>query len=270
MTSRSWVAGAPLAMRKRGEKTDALVLREVELRPGSTVHDIAVRLDWTNGRVDGSVNRLISQGKVKVRHIFRKGTLVKEVYPKEHIPKPRDVVKIPRNMIDDDMWNERVEVYALSRSTIGISPRRVEEWDKRAFRREQISIRKSAEALEIKLPSSISDFYQLDNSETSLSTTGDLALVTIESTTLPVALPPVYPAESMYRVTRLLMVERIEGIASYSPFLRIYMDFVEGEGEAKEIPIPFEFYPPGVSKRTEKMRALTGSSESVEIPVVVK
>lgn len=266
----SRVAGAPLTMRKRGEKTDALVLREVELRPGSTVHDIAVRLNWTNGRVDGSVNRLISQGKVRVRHILRKGTLVKEVYPKEYVPKPKDVVVIPRNMIDDDLWNGRVEVYALSRSTIAISPRRVEEWDERAFRKEQIEIRKRADALEIKLPSSISDFYQLDNSETSLSTAGDLALVTVESTTLPVALPPMYPAEVMHRVSRLLMVERIEGMASYSPFLRIYMDFVEGEGEAKQISIPFEFYRPGVLKRTEKIRALTGSSESVEIPVVVE
>jgi predicted transcriptional regulator len=197
--SRSRVAGAPLAMRKRGETTDALVLRKVELRPGSSVHDIAERLDWTNGRVDGSVNRLISQGKVRVRHVLRKGTLVKEVYPKEYVSKPHDVVEIPRNMIADDLWKETVEVYALSRTTIAISPDKVEEWDKRAFRQEQVSIQKSDKALEIRLPGSIADFYQLENSEISLSTVGNLALVTVESTLVPVALPATYPAEAMYR-----------------------------------------------------------------------
>ena len=270
MKSRSRVAGAPLAMRKRGERTDALVLREAELRPGSTVHDIAERLDWTNGRVDGSVNRLVSEGKVEVRHILRKGNLVKTVYPKGHVSKPRDVVEIPRNMIDDDLWKETVEVYALSRATIGISPGKVEEWDKRAFRREQVSIRKSDKVLEIRLPGSIADFYQLENSEISLSTIGDLALVTVESTLLPVALPPTYPAEVTYRITRILMVERFEGIASYSPLSRIDVDFVEGKGEAKQIPVPLGVYRYEVPRKTGKIHTCTGSSESVEISVVVK
>ena len=270
ITRRSRVAGAPLVMRKRGEETDALVLREVELRPGSTVRNIAERFDWTNGRVDGSVNRLVSKGKVEVRHALRKGTLVKKVYPKGYLSKPRDIVEIPRNMIDDDLWNETVEVYALSRATIGISPRKVEEWDKRSFRREHVSIRKSDKALEIRLPSSIADFYQLDNSEISLSTIGNLALVTVESTLLPVALPPTYPAEAIYRFTRILMVERFEAIASYSPLSKIDVDFVEGKGEAKQIPIPLEFYRYEVPKKTERIRTYTGSSESVEIPVVVK
>lgn len=264
--TRSRVAGAPLVMRKKGEETDAIVLKEVELRPGSTVHDIAERLDWTNGRVDGSVNRLTSKRKVEVRHTLRKGTLVKKVYPKGYVSKPRNMVEIPRNMIDDDLWNETVEVYALSRATIGISPRKVEEWDKKAFRREHISIRKSDEALEIRLPSSIADFYQLDNSEISLSTTANLALVTVESTLLPVALPPTYPAEAIYRFTRILMVERFEAIASYSPLSRIDVDFVEGKGEAKQIPIPLRSYRYEMPKKTERVRTHTGSSKSEEIP----
>ena len=270
MTSRRRVAGAPLVMQKRGEETDALILREIELRPGSTIHDIVELLDWTNGRVDGSVNRLVSKGKVEVKHALRKGILVKKVYPKGHISKPCNIVEIPRNMIDDDLWNETVEVYALSRATIGISPSKVEEWDTRAFRREHVSIRKSDETFEIGLPNSIVDFYQLDNSEISLSTVGGLALVTVESTLVPVALPPTYPARAVYRFTRILMVERVEEIASYSPLSRIDVDFVEGEGEAKQIPIPSEFHYYKVPKKTDRIRTYTESSESEEIPVVVK
>lgn len=194
---RSLIAGAPVAMHLRGEMTDAIVLKEVQERPGSSVHEIAERLSWSNGRVDGSVNRLSSEGKVQVRHTLRRGMLVKRVYPLEYVPKPRNLIEIPRGMIEENLWKRMVHVYALSRSTIALSPRRVEEWDKRAFRKEQVSIRKSAEALKVELPNSIADFYQLENSETSLSTIGDLALVTVESTALPVALPSTYPAEEV-------------------------------------------------------------------------
>ena len=270
MSKRRRVVGAPLVMRNRGKKTDAIVLREVELMPGSMVHVIADRLDWTNGRVDGSVNRLLSRGKVEVRHALQKGILVKKVYPKGYVSKPHDMVEIPRSMIDEGLWNDTVEVYALSRATIGISPSKVEEWDKKSFRTEHVSIRRSDKALEIRLPTSIADFYQLDNSEISLSTTGNLALVTVESTLLPVALPPTYPAEAMYRFARILMVGLFEVRASYSPLSTIDVDFVEGKGEIKQIPIPPGFYVYEVPEKRQKIRTYTDSSESVEIPVVVK
>jgi hypothetical protein len=120
------------------------------------------------------------------------------------------------------------------------------------------------------LPNSISDFYQLDNSEISLSTVGNLALVTVESTLLPIALPPTYPAEAMYRFTRILMIERFERTASSSPLLKIDVPFVKGEGEAKQIPLPPGFYRYEVPKKTKRIHTYTGSSESVEIPVMVK
>lgn len=270
MRKRSQVAGAPIVMRKRGEKTDALVLTEVEGRPGSTVHEIAERLNWTNGRVDGSINRLVSRGKVKVQHALRKGILVKKVYPTEYVLKPRNIVHIPRNMIDDDLWKETVEIYALSRTTIAIAPTKVEEWEKRAFRREQISIQKTDEALEIRLPSSISNFYQLENSEISLSTTSNLALVTVESTLLPVALPPTYPVEAMYRYTRIMILEQLEEIPSHSPISRIDLDIVDGKGEVKNIPISSEFFRHEVLKKAKRIHTLTSSSTPVEIPVVVQ
>jgi len=270
MVSKSKLAGAPLAMRERGEETDASVLREVEIRPGYTVHDLAERLDWTNGRVDGSINRLVSQGKVNVKHALRRGVLVKKAYPKNYVPKALGIVEIPRNMIDDNMWKETVQVYALSRFTIGISPSMVEEWEKKAFKRDRASVLKKDEALEIELPDSISDFYQLENSEISISTIGNLALVTVESTLLPVALPPTYPAESLFRFTRIVMVTRIEGVASSSPLSRIDMSFIEGKGEIKQVPIPSEFYHYVVPKKPERIDTHTGSSESMVIPVTVK
>ena len=269
MKIRNQVAGAPIAMRLKGEKTDALVLKTVQEKPGLVVHEIAERLNWTNGKVDGSVNRLISQGKVQVKHSLRRGILIKRVYPQEYVPRPRNVIEIPLNMIEEDLWKEKIYVYALSRSTVALSSRRIEEWDKRSFRREQISIRKGAEALTVELPNSISEFYQLENSETSLSTTGDFALITVESTALPVALPPTYPAEAGVKIARLLVFEeRIEGVPSCYTFSRIRIDLFKGEAKAEGIPVTSEIHEI-VKKIEEKVSISTGSSESIQIPVEV-
>ena len=66
MDKRRPVVGAPIVMRKKGELTDSLVLEEVRKRLGSTIREIAIQLNMTTGRVDGSVNRLLSQGKLKL------------------------------------------------------------------------------------------------------------------------------------------------------------------------------------------------------------
>jgi len=267
MKTMGKIAGAPVAMHLRGEMTDASVLKEVQERPGSSVHEIAERLGWSNGRVDSSVNRLSSEGKVQVRHSLRRGMLVKRVYPRRYVPKPHNLIEIPRSMIEEDIWKKMVHVYALSRSTIALSPRRVGEWDKRAFRKEQVSVRKSAKALKVELPNSIADFYQLENSETSLSTTGDLALVTVESTALPVALPPAYPAEEFgARITRILMYQRLEGIPSSYPLSQIRMDLFQGEGKAENIPVVSEMVEM-VKKTRERASISNSTSEFVQIPV---
>lgn len=260
------IVGAPVVMRKKGRETDAQVLREVRRKPGSAVHDIAVKLGWSNGRVDGSVNRLISQGKVEVRHHLRRGALVKKVYPLHFVPTPPNIIEIPMNMIEGDLWKDTVNVYALSRSTIALSPIRVEEWEEKALRKENIATTIRESVLHIELSSFLSDFYQLENSETSISTTAGFAIVTIESI-LPVGLPPSYPAEVAFEVTRVVMVEKIKGIATYAP-AEVDVDLLKG---ATNVPIPYEPQLIQMVKKVakEKRRMLTESSGTSEVLVEV-
>jgi len=44
-----------------------------------------------------------------------------------------------------------------------------------------VPIKKKGESIVLKIPERLADFYQLSNSETSLSAIGDLILVTVES-----------------------------------------------------------------------------------------
>jgi hypothetical protein len=258
------IAGAPVVMRKRGKETDDSVLEEVERKPSSTVREIATRLGWSNGRVDGSVNRLVSQGRIKVRHHLKRGTLVKKVYPLRHIPTPPNIVEIPTNMIDADLWKDTVNVYALSRSTVALSPVQVDEWEEKALRKEKGVIVKNRDVLQIEISGVLSDFYQLENAETSISTTASFAMVTVESV-LPVILPSTYPAETTFEYTRLLMVEKIKGITSHIPD-NFDLDLVEDE---VSFTIPYESQLVEKAKISKKERkVLTASSETSEAPMI--
>ena len=194
------LSGAPVAMHEKGRSTDATVLEAIVKKPGSTIAEIAEDLKWTNGKVDGSVNRLIVEGKASVKHNLKKGMLVKTVYPAVLDKKPTNQIEISKEMVNYDLWKEKAFVYALSRSTIGIAHQEIPEWSSRAITAELVSIRKSPEGIILQLPVRVADFYQLANSEISLSAVGDLVFVTVE-TVLPVKLPINRSEESRYAVT---------------------------------------------------------------------
>lgn len=223
-------SGAPIEMRKRGKITDSKVLDEIEKRPGATVSEIAGRLMVSNGKVDGSITRLASRGKIAVKHCIRRGILVKMVYPKTYLADQHDVVRIPKEMIDESAWKAGGILYALSRSTVGIAPESVRDWDRTALFKEALPIKRDKENIIIRFPERLSYFYQLENSEIDLSTIGNNALITVE-TVLPVKLPITYPEETQYRLTRttvLFVKETIEAIPTFDP-LASYI-FRKGRG----------------------------------------
>jgi hypothetical protein len=194
------LSGAPVVMHKKGQSTDAAVLKEIMMKPGIAIAEIAENLEWTNGKADGSVNRLIVEGRASVKHNLKKGMLVKTVYPADFDKKQDNIVQIPTELVNCDLWREKAFVYALSRSTIGIAPHEVGEWGVKAFSVEYVSIEKRPEAVTLKLPERLAGFYQLENSEISLSAVGDLVFATVE-TVLPVKLPTQSAEKAKYALT---------------------------------------------------------------------
>ena len=178
-------SGAPVVMHKKGRSTDAAVLKEIMKKPAIAIAEIAENLEWTNGKVDGSVNRLVAEGKASVKHNLKRGMLVKTVYPADFDKKQANLVQISEELVNCDLWREKAFVYALSRSSIGIAPHEVGEWGVKAFSAEYVSVEKRPEGVTLKLPERLAEFYQLDNSEINLSAVGDLVFVTVE-TILPV------------------------------------------------------------------------------------
>lgn len=262
MRRKKRLSGAPLVMRSRGENTDAIILDEIVRKPGSTVSEIAGRLDWTNGRVDGSVNRLESKNKVLIKHVLWRGMLVKRVYPAECPEKPHNLIHISKEMIDSDIWQDKAIVYMISRSTIGISSTEVQGWEKKALFKVHVFIKKDDENVTMELPERFSNFYQLENSDISLSAIGNLVLVTVESV-LPVRLPSIYPEETKYKTTRYTMrldFEKTEEVSSFNPYETVTLH----EGKAESIPFQLEFLQAYYNLFKEKTAPKTISSEAEE------
>lgn len=194
------VSGAPITMHKKGQSTDAAVLKEILKKPGITVAEIAESLIWTNGKVDGSVNRLVAEGEAYVTHNLKRGMLIKLVYPSGFEKKPANLIEIPKELVNAELWMEKAYVYALSRTTIGIAHQEVAEWREKAITKDRVPVRKD-ENIVLELPERVVDFYELANSETSLSAVGDLVLVTVE-TVLPVKVPVKRSEETKYAVVQ--------------------------------------------------------------------
>lgn len=260
--------GAPAVMRQKGIHTDYLVMQRILEKPGSTVHEIARDLGWTNGRVDGSANRLFKDGKIRVQHFVRRGMLVKKMFPAGKEVRDPNVVEISKEMIAEDFWKDTARVYALSRSSIAISATKNEEWEKRAFWKGDIQIENGEKELVVKLPDSLSDFYRLENSETSLSGSDEFALLTVESTIIPVDLPGTFPAQPAYRRTRyFLLAERIEGVSTEVIEPDFYGEYLEGEERATAISGKLQGVT-NVLRLVEKKRArASDTSGAIEIPV---
>jgi len=188
-------AGAPATMAERGMKTDRVVMSAVKAHAGQGVREIANALNWSNGRVDGSINRLVEKGMAKVQHVLKRGVLIKKVYPADYAEPTNDCIEIPKGMIEGRKWaGVSAKVYALNRTTIGIAPSTADGWEGSAFV-EDAPVADEEGKIVVRLPKRVMEFYQLENSETSISANDDMALLTIEGTVVPVALPATYSGD---------------------------------------------------------------------------
>jgi hypothetical protein len=260
MKKERHVSGAPLAMRIKGKITDSLVLNEVTKKPGMAIFEIAEKLGWTNGKVDGSVNRLTACRKISVKHYLKKGMLLKKAYPRGYT-KPSGIIEIPKETIDSMMWKDNVSVYALTRSTIGLSGTEIAEWDERALFKDCIPIEQDNVNLIIELPQTFCSFYQLENSEIGLSFLANCVLATVESI-LPVQLPSTYPEEATsVKRFKIILVGEIEQTSTSDRPLLTYPKTKQKEVSSAELPYI------NVLERKKEI-AIASSSENKQVVVI--
>jgi len=163
----------------RYERSDDTLLAKIKEYSGLSQYELAKKLKWPSGRVDGSVRRLVNEKKVVIKILERNGRHVNLVYPKDD--EASDGVKVPAKLlrVENPTWLNSAFVYALDSSTIGISGHEMPEWAEISCFQEETPISREAENVLIQIPERTRRFYDLKRKHKVLSVNGNNILVTI-------------------------------------------------------------------------------------------
>lgn len=163
----------------RGKASDEALLEAVKDCPGLSQYELSRMLKWPAGRVDGSVRRLLNEGKIVVRVLERNGRRVNLVYLKNQ--EPSDIIEVPAELFQEGNpdWSKRVFIYALDSSMIGISGRPMTEWKGTSCFLEEIPIQRSDGKIVMRVPERFWRFYGLERRHRVVSVNGNNILITI-------------------------------------------------------------------------------------------
>jgi len=164
---------------KRGKESDEALLKVINEYPGLSQYELARKLRWHSGRVDGAVRRLLNANKIIIRVMERNGRRVNLIYPKEE--KPRDIIEIPAEVLErgNPEWRGRAFFYALDSSTIGVSGYELPEWKEIAIFVEDSPIMEREGKVILKIPEKLYRFYGLERKHRVVSKSGNNLLITI-------------------------------------------------------------------------------------------
>jgi hypothetical protein len=164
---------------KAGKKTDEFLLATIEKNPGLSQYELANKLGWHSGHVDGSVRRLLKAGRVYIRVLERNGRRVNLVYPKDQ--KPSNVLEVPVELLKagNPAWGECAFFHALDSSTIGVSGQEVPEWVEVSCFVETVAVQREDGRLVLRIPENFWRFYNLDRTHRVVSVNGNNILITV-------------------------------------------------------------------------------------------
>ncbi len=165
-----------------GLSTDTEVLKIIKEQPGLTSHKIRKLLDFTRGKIDGSLNRLEERKEIELQLVLHNGKMAKEAYPygSAQVKKPEIIIE-NEMLVSPDEWKKSLRLYALDRSTIGIAPSDIPQWRSKSIVVEAIQPVESPEGIIIKLPPKLASFYSILNSDFELAILDNRVLVVFKT-----------------------------------------------------------------------------------------
>jgi len=180
--------------KKQAEQTDEALLSFIRERPGAlSLYQIAQEMDWSIGRVQKSVERLLKNGLISYTRAFLGGRSLKLIVPtkteEKHgqqpavdLPTPLErTVTIPTELVSNGCWSDHAFLYALDRLTLGISADRERRWQGSSLLETKVQLRRGEKTTAVELPENIYHFYHLNMNDYDISTfaKGDKILVTV-------------------------------------------------------------------------------------------
>lgn len=185
-------ASVKQARKKQAEETDRALLDFLSRKPGAlSLYQLAQEIGWSIGRVQKSVERLTKKELVTYRRAFLGGRSLKLIVPTRMssdlepltvLKKPSNVeVAIPADIVDSECWGENAFLYALDRTSLGISSREENRWHESSLFESEVSLRKEEDAFMVTMPEKVYRFYWLYMSdyEVSASPKGSKVIISI-------------------------------------------------------------------------------------------
>ncbi|MFW6111128.1 MAG: hypothetical protein ACOC6H_03735 [Thermoproteota archaeon] len=159
------------------KNTDQVLLEVVREHPGLSQYELGKRLEWSPGRVDGAVRRMLNSDQVFLRVIERNGRTVNLVHPTPS--HPLNTLRIPRELYDKMGVGETVWFYALDRSTIGVATREMPDWKEHAGFTLKGKAGFEGDKVDVRIPEKMVRFYHLEEKYKTVSSQGDFLLITV-------------------------------------------------------------------------------------------
>lgn len=188
MRHTSLVSGKTMRAREtvKGRKSEQVLLEVIRSYPGLSLYEIAKKVGWNTGRVDGAVRRLLSSREVFVAVVDRNGRKVNLVYPIDQ--KPSNVIEIPSSFLETEnpSWHENACVHSLDSSTIGVSGGELPEWKEISCFSSEVPIERVDGKISIRIPDDFARFYDLEKKHRVVSINGNNILVTISGDILEI------------------------------------------------------------------------------------
>jgi hypothetical protein len=164
---------------KRGFESDQAVLNTIKEYPGLSQYELAKKLKWQSGRVDGAIRRLLNEGLIVIKVLERNGRRVNLVYPEDS--KPTNVVEVPEELlhVKNPTWLDSAFIYALDSTTIGISGHEMPEWAEISCFLKKIPIERDNDNVVLEIPENFKRFYNMERKHRVVSINGNNLLITI-------------------------------------------------------------------------------------------
>ena len=180
--------------KKQAEQTDEALLSFIRERPGAlSLYQIAQEMDWSIGRVQKSVERLLKNGLISYTRAFLGGRSLKLIVstkteekqgqqPAVDLPTQLErTITVPAELVSNGCWSDHAFLYALDRLTLGISADREGRWQESSLLETKVQLRRGEKTTVVELPENIYRFYHLNINDYGISTFAkeDKILVTV-------------------------------------------------------------------------------------------
>jgi hypothetical protein len=166
----------------RSGPVDHMLLTTIKKAPGLSLYELGQVMKWSNGKVDGSLRRLLSERKIVISAIERNGRPVHLVYPKYRLH--YNTVEIPKSLLKsgNPTWKDVAFFYALDNLSFGITGKRFLDWERVSSFREKVKLLNKKDRLVVTIPEKFANFYRLSEKRLTKSIADNNVLLTINGT----------------------------------------------------------------------------------------